>query len=460
METAPPWRVGGRVGFTVDAFAVPESTGLVLEVALRVPPATVLQLARDGEGSANLRAEFRVKARRHGHEMQSDQAFTLAADDSVSGQGHVAMARFPATPGDCDVEVRLVDLVSHRPGLVLPGGATNISQTVSGTVTVPGPQAGRELSDVEFLWPASPVGSSLAFVRGGRTVVPNPDRLYGLMAGELRARFVAKGRPAQAGAPWHWVARIFDDQGRGVAQRESTAAAAPMLDTDVSFDLTHEPAGAYSLEIKAWQQGDPGALARRSAFSIAWQPDTWLRNAADVADEVHFLLSASGEDEFAVMPPGAQEKLMQEYWSRRDPTPETAANESYETFRARVRHANETFVRPGSGKGMFSDMGRVYIRYGEPSEVLKQVIPTGNETLTEELQQIIDSENRLPDAVTPPGPGGDMRPFEVWIYEGRIPMPLDVDPHDASRGRTPRRLLFLFVDELGTGQYRLRYSTE
>jgi len=105
-------------------------------------------------------------------------------------------------------------------------------------------------------------------------------------------------------------------------------------------------------------------------------------------------------------------------------------------------------------------MGRVYIRYGEPSEVLHQVMPAGNETLAEELQQIIDTEDRLPDGMGTSSLGGDMRPYEVWIYEGDIPMPIDVDPHDTSRGRPHRRILFLFVDDQDTGLYRLRYSTE
>ena len=457
MEVPPPWRIGGRVGFSVDAFAMPDSGGLVLEVALRVPPATVEQLTVDAGGSASLRAEFRIHG--HGRPFAAVQNFTLTPDDSTGGQGKVLLVRFPAEPGTCSIDVRLTDLVSHKPGL-RTGASANYSQAVSGSIVIPAAQAGRELSDIEFLWPAGASGSSLEFVRGGRVAVPNPDRLYGLMAGELRARFVAHGKPGAAARPWHWVARVFDSDGHGLAQSESTGTAATVLDADVAFDLSSEPAGAYSLDIKAWQEGDAGALQRRAPFSLGWQPDTWLRNAADVADEVHFLLSAGGEDQFTTMSPGAQERLMREFWERRDPTPETAINEAYATFRARVDHANEVFGRPGNSKGMFSDMGRVYIRYGEPSEVLRQVIPAGNETLTQQLQEIIDTETRMPESIHSPGPGGDMRPFEVWVYEGTIPMPLDIDPHDLDRGRLPHRLVFLFVDEQGAGVYRQRYSTE
>ena len=47
VDGPPPWRIGGRVGFTVDATCVPDSSGNVLELALRVPPATIVQLSLD-----------------------------------------------------------------------------------------------------------------------------------------------------------------------------------------------------------------------------------------------------------------------------------------------------------------------------------------------------------------------------------------------------------------------------
>ena len=58
------------------------------------------------------------------------------------------------------------------------------------------------------------------------------------------------------------------------------------------------------------------------------------------------------------------------------------------------------------------------------------------------------------------GPGGDQRPYEVWIYEGEIPLPFDVDPETIAQRGSKRRLVFLFVDEQGLGTFTLRYSTE
>ena len=146
-------------------------------------------------------------------------------------------------------------------------------------------------------------------------------------------------------------------------------------------------------------------------------------------------------------------------WRRRDPTPQTAENEARNEFLARVEHANHNFTGPGRTRGMFSDMGRVYIRYGQPSDILRQVFPTGDNTLLQAIQELVATEERPIGDVHQKGLGGDMRPFEVWIYEGDIPLPPDADP-SVSENRRYRKLVFLFVDEQGLGDYRLRYSTE
>jgi GWxTD domain-containing protein len=460
LEGPPPWRLGGRTGFSLDAAARPDSSGLVLEVCLRVPPATLALLSRDERGFAQLQADVKVKGRFGARTASVSHQYSIDPAEAAEGQGKVIVMRFPAAPGACQVTAVLTDLVSRRPGL-LHGKDDHESSALAGEMDVPRPQEGKDLSHLTFLWPFADTTAGAAFERGGRNAVPNPDRLYGLFANELRAAFTARTRAGDT-RPWHWVARVYDAKGEGVAQRESTVTvdSGRLLEGEVAFDLSGEAAGGYDLELKLWQEGDAAALLRRQRFSIGWKAETWLRSAAEANDEVHFLLLADAEESFARMHPGEQEAYLDEFWRLRDPTPTTAFNEALETFRTRIRYANVVFTRPGMDRGMFSDMGRVYIRYGEPFEILKQVVPAGESTLERQLQQIINSEDRQPTDVAQKGLGGDMRPFEVWIYEGDIPLPFDADPNASKRGPSKRRILFLFVDDQGTGLYRLRYSTE
>jgi GWxTD domain-containing protein len=454
-----PWRVPGRVAFTVDAATFPDSSGHTLEVYLRVPPGTLTRLARDAGGSGRLRLTARVTNRFGGRPQEKSQEFEIASGDTAAGFGKVVIMRFTARPGVSRLRVRLEDRLSRKRGIGYIGRRVTESGTVEGELTVPAPQAGRDLSDLEFLWVRREAASTSPFRRGEHLAIPNPERLYGLLANEVRAEFAARALAGDARA-WHWHARVLDASGRMVAEQRDSAAASPRLAAGVTIDMASEPAGGYDLEVKAWQAGDPGALVRTAHFSIGWLPATWLVDPSEADDAVHFLLSAEEERRFARMHVGERERFLEDFWRRRDPTPDTAENEARLDFQARIDHANANFEAPGNERGMFSDMGRVYIRYGEPDEVLKQVIPAGDETLARVLRELEISEDRPTGDVHQKGLGGDQRAYEVWVYESLAGATPDTDPERLDHVRSRRRLVFLFVDEHGYGNFTLRYSTE
>jgi GWxTD domain-containing protein len=212
--------------------------------------------------------------------------------------------------------------------------------------------------------------------------------------------------------------------------------------------------------VKAWHEGDSGALVRRARFSVGWHPDTWNRNPKDIEDEAHFLLSRDEEERFQRMMAGEQERYLLDFWKRRDPTPETAENEARDRFLERVHFANETYNRFGVEKGMFSDMGRVFIRYGEPNEVFRSVMPGKDNELERLIAQYVSPNDRPVGDIEDKQLGVDMRPFELWIYQGVVAPPPDADPDGRDELQLRKRLLFLFVDERGLGEFRLKYSTE
>jgi GWxTD domain-containing protein len=62
-----------------------------------------------------------------------------------------------------------------------------------------------------------------------------------------------------------------------------------------------------------------------------------------------------------------REQFIEQFWLRRDPTPETVENEFKEDHYARIAYANERYQ---SGKpGWKTDRGRIYILYGKPTEI-------------------------------------------------------------------------------------------
>lgn len=456
-ERPLPWRVGGPAGFSVDAAAFPDSAGTVLEVYVRIPPATLANMSRDSLGVGRLALATRVTLPTGGRMPERVDELAFDSTETAPGFGKVVVLRYPTRPGRHRLAVRLEDVQSRRSGVGYLGRVRARAGSIQGEFEVPRAQDGRVLSDLEFVW-TRPQRGIEQFQRAGGTRLPDPDRLFGLFASDLRAFFVARGRAGDA-RPCRWQARVLDASGEARAAQDSSAAAGEWMAGECTLDLSTLPAGAYDLEVRAWQEGDSDPLTRVARFSVAWRHETWQRNPAEVEDEAHFLFDDEDDREFANLPPGEQERRLEDFWSHRDPSPGTAANETRETFLRRVEQANALYSRRGSTRGMFTDMGRVLIRYGEPSDVSHQVIPAGAETLQQILVDLEAADKRPTGDVNQKGPGGDERPYEVWVYEPPVTPPIDADP-SVARVPLQRRLLFLFVDQQKLGHYTLRYTTE
>ncbi len=99
-----------------------------------------------------------------------------------------------------------------------------------------------------------------------------------------------------------------------------------------------------------------------------------------------------------------KQKLFQEFWRKRNPSPAMQHNEKMEEYYGRVQYANEHFSH--FTEGWRTDMGMVYIILGAPSSV-----------------------DRHPFE-------GDSKPYEIWTY-------YDFDKQ------------IVFVDESGFGDFRL-----
>src|SRR5262245_38080519 len=117
-----------------------------------------------------------------------------------------------------------------------------------------------------------------------------------------------------------------------------------------------------------------------------------------------------------------REQFIEQFWLRRDPTPDTAENEFKEEHYRRIAYANERYA---SGiPGWKADRGRIYITFGPPDEIESH--PSGG------------SYER------PPEEGGGTTstyPFEQWRYRWIEGIGTDI--------------IIEFVDPTMTGEYRM-----
>src|SRR6266542_4637225 len=117
-----------------------------------------------------------------------------------------------------------------------------------------------------------------------------------------------------------------------------------------------------------------------------------------------------------------REQFIEQFWLRRDPTPDSAENEFKEEHYRRIAYANEHYA---SGiPGWKTDRGRIYITFGPPDEIESH--PSGG---TYER---------------PPEEGGGTTstyPFEKWRYRWIEGIGTDINIE--------------FVDPTMTGEYRM-----
>jgi GWxTD domain-containing protein len=107
---------------------------------------------------------------------------------------------------------------------------------------------------------------------------------------------------------------------------------------------------------------------------------------------------------------GERQQFIEQFWLRRDPTPDTPQNEYREEHYRRIAYANENFGEPTT-PGWKTDRGSVYIKFGPPDEL----------------------ESLGATAAAPPK--------ELWRYRFIQGMGVNV--------------LIEFVDSAGTGEYRM-----
>jgi GWxTD domain-containing protein len=143
---------------------------------------------------------------------------------------------------------------------------------------------------------------------------------------------------------------------------------------------------------------------------------------------LQFLMMKQERTDWASLRTDADAKMFIElFWARRDPTPGTPVNELRQQLEARIAEADKRYTI-GNMPGSQSDRGLVYTVLGEPSEILRRVLP-------------------------PRAPEGSMGRFqrptnvERWLYR-----------NEAARlavGTKALEIAFDFHDEQIAAEYRL-----
>lgn len=149
------------------------------------------------------------------------------------------------------------------------------------------------------------------------------------------------------------------------------------------------------------------------------------RNWGDSA--VQYLMMKQEKLDWAALRTDADAKAFIDlFWARRDPTPDTPANELRQQFEARIAEADKRFA-VGRTPGSQTDHGMVYVLFGEPTQIVNNVTKRGSVVGMNQFQRPIN--------------------VETWIYRG--------EAAERVAGTKSFEPVFSFHDEKIAGEYQL-----
>jgi GWxTD domain-containing protein len=314
----------------------------------------------------------------------------------------------------------------------------------------------------------------LEYERNGVAIDPNPARQYGMVIPYLSYYAeVYAGHDFQPQDSIYVRTRVLDRVGGMIFERQ--ALARPTTGSFVAqdqIDLARSlVAGSYVLEISAHNRRTGVEATSSRPFEVLWAIASWSKDADTLLEEMKLIMRAQEYSELVQLSPGAREVYLAQFWKKLDPDPATSQNEALLEFQRRVQYADRQYSGT-VGRGMLTDRGRVYVRYGPPDEVNYQY-SSSSFGENENVERVTDPAERVGLSNRPPasyldpdeyreGDVSDLatqrgganiksKEIEVWEYDGN-----GSTLYGRAAGKdTHRGLKFIFADEMGNGEYEL-----
>jgi GWxTD domain-containing protein len=378
----------------------------------------------------------------------------------------VITLRVPELHGGGLVEAVLTDRNCRRQDLISQLRSAHCAGTARAQLPRPSMRGSVGLGGPLFLWELGPTKDLVeanGFLLGDADAMrdglePNPSRGYGLFqptltfyaelygcantGTELELRILAPRDSTVLFEQWGRVEPRWDRC--GIVRQ---------------FDVAQLAAGAYLMELSARSVtlagSEPdGAVPRlRGRFQVQWDPESWARPLTERLEEASLLMYPDRWARFVELGAGQQEEVLDSLWQAfggTDQNPEGLK----ELFRSRMAEADARFG--GTQRGSLTDRGRVYVNFGEPNEVHKELAPQEEDLIYYFLRREIDQTEADEAGGRPHRHPMDTSPYQVWYYIN-WGQPLFPEVKAQLRGGGGG-LRFIFVDEMGTGDYRLIYT--
>jgi GWxTD domain-containing protein len=196
---------------------------------------------------------------------------------------------------------------------------------------------------------------------------PVATRRFGAEAGRIAARislFDRRPGPWPRRYPLHY--RIRDEDGQVLIDGTQDVSLVASGDSAIVRPAGAELfLGSYVFQVELVEKKSHWRVER--SFDVDESGPPRGREFERMLEPLSYIASPDEMDWLRGLTPDQQAQGWEEFWRRRDPSPDTARNEMQLEFFRRVRYAEHRFQ--GFGPGWRSDMGRIYIKFGPPDQI-------------------------------------------------------------------------------------------
>lgn len=360
--------------------------------------------------------------------------------------------REPLDPRVRSVEVTVEDLNARKRGILYVFTGKRKNGHASATLEPP-PFVDHDfgVSDIQFAWEVRKETGD--FEKQGLNVIPNPSRTYGLLQPRLTAYYEVYDRRKPADHTYLVYQQLVGEDRTAPVRPDTVVSERGQWVKVTTMDVSQLATGKHTLRAMVIHPATGDTTVTERSFSVVWKSQFWEMTEQDLLDEARVLFREDEYERFKNMTAGDRAQYVDQFWADEDPTPISARNELREEFLRRVAYANRHFS--DQRKGMLTDRGRIYIRFGEPDEVQREVLPTQAESqLSGQVKDL--TKDNISGSMLTNNEVVDTRPYEIWNYtrQGEPLFP------ERERTTSVTGLRFVFIDETGTGHYVLRYSSD
>ncbi len=136
--------------------------------------------------------------------------------------------------------------------------------------------------------------------------------------------------------------------------------------------------GLYNFFAEVNNVNQKEIVKRSIAFGV-WRPFFESVRFFERVKQIEYIASSGEINQMLTATVEERERLWNEFWERRDPTPEDDVNEFKITYFERVDFANRNFSRSSLLEGWRTDRGKVYIILGPPDDIVDEPFnPSGS----------------------------------------------------------------------------------